>query len=124
MQPIYRSDGEWVAVYDSGYLFNSDGEWIGFVHGREVFDTSGLYLGFLSDDRRLLRKRNIDKRPRKTPPPRPDRPNLPANMPLAPMLRALPRAGSLLDDFGVTRHRAQQHGPFGLVLGPDFKKAE
>lgn len=90
MQPIYRSDGEWVAVYDSGYLFNADGEWIGFVHGREVFDTSGLYLGFLSDDRRLLRKRNIDKRPRVTPPPRPERPNLPANMPLAPMLRALP----------------------------------
>jgi len=46
--------------------------------------------GFLSDDRRLLRKRNIEKRPRVTPPPHPERPNLPANMPLAPMLRALP----------------------------------
>lgn len=90
MQPIYRSDGEWVAVYHSGQLFNADGEWIGFVNGREVFDTAGMYLGFLSDDRRLLRKRSIEKRPRLEPPPRPERPPMPANMPLAPLLRALP----------------------------------
>jgi hypothetical protein len=91
MIPIYRSDGEWVAVYQNGYLFNVDGEWIGFVHGREVFDTSGLYLGFLSDDRRLLRKRvEPDIRPHLQPPPEPERPDIPANMPLAPMLRSLP----------------------------------
>ncbi len=91
MQPIYRSDGEWVAVYDKGHLFNCDGEWLGFVSGREVYDPSGLYLGHLSDDRRLLRTRaQPRKRPRKTPPPRPERPKLPANMPLAPMLRSLP----------------------------------
>jgi hypothetical protein len=91
MVPIYRSDGEWVAVYYNGNLFNADGEWIGFLHGREVFDTSGLYLGFLSDDRRLLRKRSKPSiRPRLQPPPQPERPKIPANMPLAPMLRSLP----------------------------------
>jgi hypothetical protein len=91
MTPIYRSDGAWVAVYERGHLFNVDGEWIGFVHGREVFDSSGLYLGFLSDDRRLLRKRSEPgKRPRLQPPPPPERPVIPASMPLAPMLRSLP----------------------------------
>jgi hypothetical protein len=91
VQPIYRSDGEWVAIYEMGHLFNTEGEWIGFISGREVFDPSGLYLGFLSDDRRLLRTRSRPrKRPRKQPPPRPERPAIPANMPLAPLLRALP----------------------------------
>jgi hypothetical protein len=90
MEPIYRSDGEWVAVYNQGNLFNADGEWIGFVRGREVYDPAGLYLGFLSDDRRLLRKRTRPEKARKQPPPRPERPRLPASMPLAPMLRALP----------------------------------
>jgi hypothetical protein len=91
MEPIYRSDGDWVAVYHSGHLFNVDGEWIGFVRGREVFDTSGLYLGFLSDDRRLLRKRsNPDERPHLQPPPEPERPNIPISMPLAPLFRSLP----------------------------------
>lgn len=90
MQPIYRSDGEWVAVYDSGNLFNADGEWIGFVRKRDVYDTAGLYLGFLSDDRRLLRKRMPPEKPRLKVPQRPGRPQIPASMPLAPMLRALP----------------------------------
>lgn len=98
MEPIYRSDGEWVAVYHKGHVFNVDGEWIGFVVGREVYDNGGLYIGFLSDDRRLLRTRTrpTDK-PRKTPPPRPPRPNIPASMPLAPLLRALPY--SIIDMF-------------------------
>ncbi|HUS94625.1 MAG TPA: hypothetical protein VMZ24_05550 [Patescibacteria group bacterium] len=91
MTPIYRSDGEWVAVYLDGYLFNVDCEWIGFVSGREAFDTAGQYLGFISDDRRLLRKRSLSRRPpRLVPPERPANPNLPASMPLAPMLRQLP----------------------------------
>ncbi len=91
MVAIYRSDGEWVGVYEEGHLFNVDGEWIGFVVGREVYDPSGMYLGFLSDDRRLLRKRSRPHtRPRLTPPPQPERPALPARMPLAPMFPALP----------------------------------
>ncbi len=91
MEPLYRSDGEWVGVYNEGQVFNQDGEWIGFVSGREVFDTTGMYLGFLSDDKRLLRKRTLSRRPpRLQPPPRPPRPRMPVSMPLAPLMRQLP----------------------------------
>lgn len=90
MEPIYRSDGAWVAVYHEGNLFNADGEWLGFVKGRDVYDTTGLYLGFFSNDRRLLRQRRPPDKPRLQPPPRPPRPRLPPNAPLSPMLRALP----------------------------------
>ena len=91
MEPIYRSDGAWVAVYIDGHIFNIDGEWIAFVVGREAYDTRGEYQGFLSDDRRLLRKRNPgDLSVRKEPPGTPDRPRIPASMPLAPMMRELP----------------------------------
>lgn len=98
IQPIYRSDGEWVAIYSQGHLFNIDGEWLGFLVGRELFDSAGNYVGFLSDDRRLLRKRSLSvERARLTPPKRPLRPRMPANMPLAPMFPALPY--SLIDLF-------------------------
>jgi hypothetical protein len=91
MVPIYRSDGEWVAVYVNGYLLNVEGEWIGFVVGREVYDPGGVYLGFLSDDKRLLRKRSLDREPpRRQPPPPPERVVLPPVMPLAPLFRGLP----------------------------------
>jgi hypothetical protein len=91
MVPIYRTDGEWVAVYSKGHIFNVDGEWIGFVIGREVYDPAGEYLGFLSDDRRILRKRTLSDLPaRREPPSRPQRPQLPGQVPLAPMMRELP----------------------------------
>ena len=91
MIPIYQSNGAWVAVYDKGNIFNVDGEWLGFLVGREVFDPAGMYLGFMSDDQRLLRKRSIsDEPPHHTPPPRPKRPRVPANMPLSPLMRELP----------------------------------
>lgn len=91
MEPIYRTDGAWVAVYQEGHIFTSEGEWVGFVVGREVFDQQGEYLGFLSDDRRLLRKRVLsEQRARKLPPEIPQRPSLPANMPLAPLMKELP----------------------------------
>jgi hypothetical protein len=98
MVPLYRTDGEWVGVYKKGHVFNADGEWLGFVTGREVYDPAGEYLGFLSDDRRLLRKRYLSEPPpRKTPPERPERPQLPGHMPLAPLLRELPH--SIIDVF-------------------------
>ncbi|MCP4426010.1 MAG: hypothetical protein GY803_16075 [Chloroflexi bacterium] len=91
MVPIYRSDGEWVAVFKKGNLFNVDGEWIGFVRGRDVHEPGGAYLGYLSDDRRLLRSRAKPRnKPRLQPPPRPPRPEIPATMPLATMFSALP----------------------------------
>lgn len=91
MEPIYRSDGAWVGVYQDGHVFTIDGEWIGFVIGRELFDPQGHYIGFISDDRRLLRKRmDSETRTRKESPPPPARPSLPAHMPLAPLMRELP----------------------------------
>ena len=91
MEPIYRTDGEWVAVHHEGHIFSTAGGWLGFVDGREVFDTGGDYLGYLSDDHRLLRRRRTDEHPpRREPPPRPPRPIIPATMPLAPLLRELP----------------------------------
>ncbi len=92
MEAIYRSDGAWVGVYHQGNLFNVDGEWLGFVKGRDVYDRNGVYLGFFSNDRRLLRQRRNPEKPRLQPPPTPERPQMPANMPLSPMLRALPYA--------------------------------
>ena len=98
MVPIYRTDGEWVAVYEKSHLFNIDGEWIGFVTGRDVYDTSGMYLGFLIDDRRLLRTLSRPPtRARLQPPPKPTTPEIPATMPLAPLLASLPY--SIIDLF-------------------------
>lgn len=91
MIPIYQTNGDWVAIYTRGHIFNVDSEWLGFVVGREVFDTAGQYLGFLSDDRRLLRKRTLGRKvPHMNPPPRPVRTRPPASAPLAPLLRELP----------------------------------
>ena len=91
MIPIYQTNGEWVAVYEEGHIFNIDREWLGFVVGREVYDQAGLYMGFLSDDQRLLRKRTLSRKPPHfEPPPRPPKPRIPANVPFAPLLRELP----------------------------------
>jgi hypothetical protein len=97
MVGIYRTDGEWVAVYHQGHLFSIEGDWLGFVVGREVFDVRGRYLGYFSEDRRLLRARNDVPRPMRTAPPAPVRPRLPTTMPLAPLLGELPY--SIVDVF-------------------------
>lgn len=98
MVPIYRSDGEWVGIYHKGHLFNVDAEWLGFVQGREVYDPGGLYLGFLSDDKRLLRTRsNPRNKPHLKPPPAPERPKIPASMPMSPLFSSLPH--NLIDMF-------------------------
>lgn len=90
MTPVYRTDGEWVAVVYRGHVFNVDGEWLGFMIASDVYDTLGRYLAYFSKDRRLLRTRREPRdKPRKMPPPRPERPLIPANMPLAPMLSTL-----------------------------------
>ncbi len=104
MQPIYRTDGAWVGVYQDGHIFNLDGDWIGFVIGREAYDPQGDYLGFLSDDRRLLRKRMLGETPpRKEAPPPPVQPRIPANMPLAPLMKELPF--HIIDMFEEYEHR-------------------
>ena len=92
MIPIYRTDGEWVALIYRGHLFNVDGEWLGFMISNDVYDPQGNYLAYISEDRRLLRTRQEPRdKLRKTPPPRrPKRPRVRSSVPLAPMLSSLP----------------------------------
>ena len=91
MTPIYRTDGEWVAIVYQGQLFNVDGEWLGFMLANDVYDPQGRYLAYISDDRRLLRTRQEPRdKPNKTPPPkRPERPRVQTSVPLSPMLAGL-----------------------------------
>jgi hypothetical protein len=50
----------------------------------------GQYVGYLTDDRRILRKRATSAlKPRKTPPPLPQKIQFPATIPLAPMMKEL-----------------------------------
>ena len=92
MKPIYRTDGEWVALIHQGHLFNVDGEWLGFMIANDVYDPQGYYLAYISDDKRLLRSRQEPRdKARKTPPPkRPQRPRVRSSVPLSPMLASLP----------------------------------
>ena len=89
--PIYRSDGEWVAMVAGLYLYNRSGEWIGWREGREVYSRDGEYVGYLSDDQRVLRKRVRQQRPlRELPSPLPPlRIRVPSSVPLAPMFSEL-----------------------------------
>ena len=97
--PIYSSRGEVEAFLVFPYLFNRSGEWIGYVTPqREVYSVMGFYVGSLTSDPRIVRKRSEnDLRPhlRVTPPP--GRLNIPANLPLAPLMSDLPH--SLVDVF-------------------------
>jgi len=115
MIPIYRTDGEWVAVYEKGHIFDIDGEWIGKVVGREVYGPTGHYLGFLSDDKRLLRRRTRVRKPQIKVPDRPKRPRIPVSMPLAPLMRELPH--HLIDLFEEYGKRL----PFVTDLLPDME---
>jgi len=91
MQPIYRSDGEVVAIVHQGHLHNIDGEWIGFLRGAEVFGFNGEYIGYLSEDRRLLRSRRPPKRELIPPPTLPTRlRGIPERFPLATLFKQLP----------------------------------
>ena len=91
MQPIYRSDGQVVAVVHQVHLYNVDGEWIGTLRGAEVYGITGEYLGYLSEDRRLLRVRRPTERTPIVPPPMPARlRDIPGHFPLAPLFKQLP----------------------------------
>ncbi|MBN1315404.1 MAG: hypothetical protein JXA42_08050 [Anaerolineales bacterium] len=91
MQPIYRSDGEAVAVVHRGHLYNIDGEWIGVLIGAEIYGHNGEYIGFLSEDRRLLRTRRPPKKQQiRQPPLPPHLKGIPERFPLAPLFKQLP----------------------------------
>ncbi len=89
--PLYTTSGDAEAFLLYPYLFNRTGEWIGFVTPtREVYSVLGEYVGMLTDERRIIRKRStFTLKPRLTPPPRPPKVNLPATIPLPPMMSEL-----------------------------------
>lgn len=92
LHPIYTSRGEHIAYFEKGYILNVGGEWIGFVDTRNgyVYSVLGEYVGYVNKDGRILRKRSMDEvMPRMSPPPPPARPQLPASVPLAPLMSDL-----------------------------------
>ncbi len=97
MIPIYSTKGDADAFLAYPYLFNRAGEWVGFVTPqREVFSVLGEYIGALTNDPRIVRKRSAEEsKPRLDPPPSPPRIQLPANIPLAPLMPEL--SHSLVD---------------------------
>ncbi len=86
---IYRTDGEWVAILNNGYLFDTLGEWIGWMDGDDVYALDGAYVGYISEDGRLLRPRMSSYRQRRRPPARQPRFQAPASVPLPPLFREL-----------------------------------
>jgi hypothetical protein len=89
--PVYTSRGDVEAFLAYPYLFNRNGDWIGWVTPkRQVYSVLGFYVGYMSNDPRILRKRATSTlKSRQTPPPPPGRLNLPATVPLAPMMSEL-----------------------------------
>lgn len=90
MQPIYSTNGEWVALLQEGRLYDTLGELIAWLDGRDVYTCDGMYAGFLSDDRRILRERIRRQRPLRPVPPAPPKIRPPASVPLAPLFSELP----------------------------------
>jgi hypothetical protein len=95
--PIYTTQGDAEAFLQYPFLFNRTGEWIGFVTpNREVYSVAGEFVGMLTNDPRIIRKRSTSTlHTRLQPPIAPKRINLPANIPLAPMMPEL--SHSLVD---------------------------
>lgn len=95
--PIYNTNGDADAFLQYPYLFNRAGEWIGFVTPkREVYSVLGEFVGALTNDPRIVAKRAVDEaQPRLDPPPAPRRIQLPASIPLAPLMPEL--SHSLVD---------------------------
>ncbi len=89
--PIYTTPGDLGAFLVYPYLYNPIGEWIGWVtHQREVYSVLGNYVGWLTDDPRILRKRSYDfSKPRVAPPKPRRRIQVPATVPLPPMMSEL-----------------------------------
>ena len=95
--PIYSTKGDAEAFLQYPYLYNRNGEWIGFVTPkREVYSVLGEYAGALTNDPRIVSKRATSTfHPHVQPPPTPPKAQLPATVPLAPMMPELTH--SLID---------------------------
>jgi len=95
MQPIYSTNGEWVALIHEGCLYDTLGEWVAWLDGKDVYNRDGQYVGFLSDEAhgtcgRILRERIRKERPLRPVPPIPPKIRPPAMVPLAPLFAELP----------------------------------
>ncbi len=86
--PIYTSRGDAEAFLVYPYFYNRQGEWIGWVTpDRQVYSVLGIYVGDLTAEPRIIRKRiTATLKPRKIPPSPPPRLNIPATIPLAPLM--------------------------------------
>ncbi|MBK9781573.1 MAG: hypothetical protein IPP55_16225 [Anaerolineales bacterium] len=95
--PIYTTKGDAEAFLLYPYLFNRNGDWIGFVTpNRDVYSVIGEFVGTLTNDPRIVTKRAIEEtNPRVSPPPTPKKVQLPASVPLAPLMPEL--SHSLID---------------------------
>ena len=88
--PIYSTRGDVAAFLSYPYIFDRLGEWIGWVTpDRQVYSVHGHYVGWLSKDPRILRKLAGDSLIQLTPPTPPKRIQIPAVVPLAPMMAEL-----------------------------------
>jgi hypothetical protein len=89
--PVYTTRGDAEAFLVFPYLFNRNGDWIGWVTSkREVYSVLGYYVGYLSNESRILRKRNTSAlKTRLNPPEPPGKFYVPATVPLAPLMPEL-----------------------------------
>jgi len=113
--PLYTWRGELGAFLAYPYIYNPGGEWIGWVTAdRRVYSVHGQYVGILTDELRILRKREFGTSiPRRKPPPAPPPLRPPARVPLSPpmpevaihMIDVLDESPDLLPvvDFGDLR---------------------
>jgi hypothetical protein len=92
MVPIYTTHGDIGAILVQPYIFNISGEWIGWVDQvRAVYSVHGHYVGTLTNDPRIIRKREWGfGRERLQPPPPPEHIRPPAYFPLPPQLPEIP----------------------------------
>jgi hypothetical protein len=91
MIPVYTSKGDAEAFLVYPYLYNRTGDWIGWVTPkREVYSVLGYYVGTLTNDPRIVRKRATSTlKPRRQPPPQPNKVYPPATVPLPPQMSDL-----------------------------------
>jgi hypothetical protein len=89
--PIFTTSGDVGAFLLYPYIYSASGEWIGWVNfDRLVYSVHGHYVGTLSNDPRILRRRESDEvRARQTPPSMPKPIHPPSVLPLPPQLPEL-----------------------------------
>jgi len=91
--PIYTTRGDVGAFLSYPYIYSRSGEWIGVATPKqEIYSVHGHYVGKITKEPRILRKMSdaYDKPRRITTERPPERIQIPATVPLAPMMAELP----------------------------------